>query len=170
MDLPLRTRLQASFVGVALVSAVLTVTVGAVLMRRLGLAPAERGLAFYILCGAGLVALVVALFVANYLALRLSRRLNSVMGAAVELEHGNLEARVPEPARAEQDESRRLQVVFNEMAGALQQRDEELRTSHRQLAEATEELQRWNLSYLNTLEFITHELKNEIDLVLWRRG
>lgn len=162
MDLPLRTRLRLSFVGVALISGALTVGLGSLLMGPLGLDPEGKRLAWSLLVGSALIGSLVALLVANYLALRLCRRLNTVLGAAVELEHGNLEARVPEPASAQQDELRRLQVVFNEMADALQQRDEQLRASHQKLAEATEELQGWNQSYLSTLEFITHELKNQI--------
>ncbi|MHB8994937.1 MAG: sensor histidine kinase [Armatimonadota bacterium] len=162
MDLPLRTRLQGSFVGVALISGALTVGVGAFLVRRLGLLPSESSVALYVLIGSACAALLVAFLVANFLAIRLAGRINTVTGAAVELEHGNLEARVPEPAHAQQDEIKRLQVIFNAMAEALQQRDEELRASRDQLAQATDELQQWNQSYLNTLQFITHELKNQI--------
>jgi signal transduction histidine kinase len=162
MDLPLRTRLQGSFVGVALVSGALTLGVGSVLIRKLGLGPDERNIAIYVLFGSACGALLVAFLVANFLAIRLATRINTVTGAAVELEHGNLEARVPEPEHAQQDEIKRLQVIFNAMAEALQQRDDELRTSHAQLAQATDELQQWNQSYLNTLQFITHELKNQI--------
>ena len=162
MDLPLRTRLQGSFVGVALISGALTLIVGHCLIHRLGLAPGERSIAAYVLFGSAAAALVLAFFVATYLATRLSQRINSLTGAAVELEQGNLQARVPEPARAQQDELKRLQVIFNAMAEALQQRDEELRSSRDQLAVATEQLQQWNQNYLNTLEFITHELKNQI--------
>ena len=162
MDLPLRTKLQGSFLGVALISGALTVGVGSFLVSRLGLQPNERSIALYVLFGSACAALVVAFFAANYLAIRLSRRINSLTGAAVELEHGNLEARVPESPHAQQDEIRRLQVIFNTMAEALQQRDVELRASRDQLSEATEQLQQWNDSYLNTLEFITHELKNQI--------
>lgn len=162
MDLPLRTRLQGSFVGVALISGALTVGVGQFLIRRLGLTPDERNIVFYVLFGSAAAALGIAFFVATYLASRLSRRINTVTGAAVELEHGNLQARVPEPAHAQQDEVKRLQVIFNAMAEALQQRDEQLRASRDQLSEATDQLQQWNQNYLNTLEFITHELKNQI--------
>lgn len=162
MDLPLRTRLQGSFIGVALISGALTVGVGAFLVRRLGLLPGESSVALYVFIGSACVALLVAFLVANFLAIRLAGRINTVTGAAVELEQGNLEARVPEPAHAQQDEIKRLQVIFNAMAEALQQRDEELRASRDQLAQVTDELQQWNQSYLNTLQFITHELKNQI--------
>jgi signal transduction histidine kinase len=162
MDLPLRTKLQCSFLGVALISGALTVGVGSFLVRRLGLESNERSIALYVLFGSACAALVVAFLAANYLAVRLASRINSLTGAAVELEHGNLEARVPESPHAQQDEVRRLQVIFNAMAEALQQRDVELRASRDQLSEATEQLQQWNESYLNTLEFITHELKNQI--------
>ncbi|MCX7598866.1 MAG: HAMP domain-containing histidine kinase, partial [Armatimonadetes bacterium] len=60
------------------------------------------------------------------------------------------------------DEIKRLTVAFNEMAAALQRRDEDLRKSHEDLARSAEELKRWNQNYLDTLEFITHQLKNQV--------
>ncbi|MEN6305407.1 MAG: HAMP domain-containing sensor histidine kinase [Armatimonadia bacterium] len=162
MDIPLRSKLLASFLGVAVVGAGTVVTVGWILIHRLGLPEAERSLVLWTLISSAVPAVGIGAFMGLYLAGRLSRRIQMVTGAAVELEHGNLEARVPEPEHAQQDEVKRLQVIFNDMASALQLRDEELRRSHQQLEETTGELQRWNQSYLATLEFITHELKNQI--------
>jgi len=162
MDIPLRSKLLASFLGVAVVGAGTVVTVGWVLIHRLGLAEAERSLVLWTLVSSAVPAVAIGAFMGLYMAGRLSRRIQALTGAAVELEHGNLQARVPEPERARQDEVKRLQVIFNEMAAALQLRDEQLRRSHQQLEEASDQLQRWNQSYLATLEFITHELKNQI--------
>jgi signal transduction histidine kinase len=157
MDIPLRTRLQVSFVGVALTG----VAVTAAITWRWGTAAAEDFPLRAVLISVA-AALVLGVALAQILAVRLSRRIQSVTVAAEQLEQGNLQARVPGPARAEQDEIKHLQVIFNEMATALQERDEQLRESHRQLAEMTTELQRWNADYLSMLEFITHELKNQI--------
>lgn len=147
--------------GVALTGTALTAGVAWTLGHRFQ--PAEGDLLSLGTLAVSVAAtMVVAMLTAGLLADRLSRRIRMVMGAARELEHGNLRARVAEPAHAEQDEIKHLQVTFNEMAQALQQRDEELRESHQRLAEMTHELQQWNADYLNTLEFITHELRNQI--------
>lgn len=156
MDVPLRTRLQISFLAVALLSGTLTVGVASYLLR---LEPGEvttPHLATGTLLAAGVVGLGVALLVGTYLAGRLTRRIEALTGAAIALEHGELGARVEEAeGSAEHDEIKRLQVVFNEMAASVQQHEEELRRSQEQLAE-------WTESYLSTLAFITHELKNQI--------
>ena len=161
MDIPLRTRLQVSFLGVALIGTALTAGTGWLLGSHVGHG-AGHPLSPVLWALSAIPTLLVAVVIAGLLADRLSRRIRSLTGAAVEIEHGNLEARVPEPASAHQDEIKHLQVTFNEMAGALQQREEQLRESHQRLSEMTDELQRWNADYLNTLEFITHELKNQI--------
>lgn len=174
MDVPLRTRLQLSFFAVALLSGLLTVGVGSLLqvmqLRELR-ASATAGDAFAaqqiaeqraqaqqttgLLLAAAAVGLVAAWAMGTYLAGRLTRRLDQLTGAALALEHGELDARVPCPESAQQDELKRLQVIFNEMAEALQHHEEELRESREQLAQ-------WNENYLSTLAFITHELKNQI--------
>jgi two-component system NtrC family sensor kinase len=115
---------------------------------------------FFLLCAA--IAVIAAFVVGTWLAGRLARPLDELTGAAVQIARGNLEHRLPEPARADRDELKKLTVAFNAMAASLQQRDEELRRSHQDLAETADELKRWNQNYLDTLEFITHELKNQV--------
>jgi len=160
MDIPLRLRLQASFLGVALTGVVLT---AAAAWRWGELWPASGVGVFPVralLLGV-VPTLVLAALLARVLSDRLSQRIRLVTGAAEQLEQGNLQARVAAPARAELDEVKHLQVIFNEMAAALQERDEQLRQSHRQLADMTAQLQQWNDDYLSTLEFISHELRNQ---------
>lgn len=161
MDIPLRTRLQVGFLGVALVGAALTAA-GVWLLGGHWHGVGEGRLPLGVVLLSTVPTLIMGVVLAGVLANRLTRRIRLVSGAAEQLEQGNLEARVPQPAHADQDELRRLQVIFNEMAAALQERDEELRQSHQRLAETTEQLQQWNADYLSTLAFITHELKNQI--------
>lgn len=159
MDIPLRVKLQASSIVLALLGTGLMTAV----VWSVGQVPHLTAKQWFLIVALGVVpAVALAVVTAGWLAQRLSKRIGLLAGAAEELEHGNLQARVPEPAHARQDEIKHLQVVFNDMATALQERDEELRQSHRQLGEMTRELQRWNADYLSTLEFITHELKNQI--------
>jgi two-component system NtrC family sensor kinase len=109
-----------------------------------------------------LLALAVGMMVATFLAGRIARPVVKLTQAALEIERGNLDHRLPEPARAERDELKRLISAFNRMAQGLKDRTEELQRSHEQLERAAGELQRWNQNYLDTLEFITHELKNQV--------
>jgi two-component system, NtrC family, sensor kinase len=109
-----------------------------------------------------LVALVIAAAAGLYLARRLARPITRLTAGAVEIAGGNLDYRLPEPRSAEWDEIKKLTVAFNEMVVALDERDEEVRRSHTELEATAAELKRWNQNYLDTLEFITHELKNQI--------
>jgi two-component system NtrC family sensor kinase len=106
--------------------------------------------------------LIVAVAVSTWLAGRLARPIMRLNHAAAQVAQGNLAYRLPEPTSARQDEVKRLTVSFNEMLAALGGRDEKLRHSNQDLERAAGELKRWNQNYLDTLEFITHELKNQV--------
>ncbi len=108
------------------------------------------------------VALVLAVGVAYFLAWRLARPLTSLTKAAEAIARGDLEYHLAGPKSAEHDETKTLLVTFNRMMEALRERDEQLRRSYDRLQATTQELHRWNQNYLETLEFITHELKNQI--------
>jgi signal transduction histidine kinase len=100
--------------------------------------------------------------VAYLLAWRLARPLTSLTAAAEAIARGDLEYHLAGPARASRDETRELLVTFNRMMEALRERDEQLHRSYDRLQATTQELHRWNQNYLETLEFITHELKNQV--------
>ncbi len=121
-----------------------------------------RKQALSIFLSIAVVALLVAGLAGSWLAGRLARRISRLTQAAVEIAQGNFDYRLPEPAKAERDEIKRLTVAFNAMVAALKQRDEELRRSNEELERVAEELQRWNQNYLDTLGFITHQLKNQV--------
>lgn len=112
--------------------------------------------------GISLVALLLAAWAGTALANRIARPIISLTDGAAQIAQGRFDYRLPEPRRARRDEIMRLTAAFNEMAAALQRRDEDLRKSHEELARSAEELHRWNQNYLDTLEFITHQLKNQV--------
>lgn len=162
MDLPIKTKLELSFVSLALVGGLVTVIAGGSFLRCTLADDADVRLVLGVLLSAALVNVILALAMGAFMARRLTQRIAALTDAALALQHGELDARVPLPKHAQQDELKRLQVIFNEMAAALQRNDEELRRSQQQLRETAEELREWNESYLSTLAFITHELKNQI--------
>jgi two-component system NtrC family sensor kinase len=110
-------------------------------------------------------ALLVAFAMAIWLAGRMTRPLGKLTGAVSNIATGDLQVRLPEASGGQRDEIHRLTAAFNEMAAALQERDEELRRSHDVLTATAGELERWNQNYLETLGFITHELKNQVAAV-----
>jgi len=79
-----------------------------------------------------------------------------------EVTRGNLSYRLPDPARARHDEIGRLTCDFNRMVTSLKERDEQLHRSRDDLKRTANELQQWVQNYLEALEFITHELKNQV--------
>lgn len=121
-----------------------------------------RRQAMAIFFGISLLALLLAAWASTVLANRIARPIVLLTDGAAQIAQGRLDYRLPDPRRARREEIKRLTAAFNEMAAALQRRDEELRKSHEELARSAEELKRWNQNYLDTLEFITHQLKNQV--------
>jgi len=121
-----------------------------------------RRRAIGVFLGIVLFGLVVAAGGGTLLAGRITRRLSDLTAAASQIAQGNLQVEICPPSRAQRDEINCLKAAFCEMVRALKERDEELRRSHERLERTAEELRRWNQNYLDTLEFITHELKNQV--------
>jgi two-component system NtrC family sensor kinase len=120
----------------------------------------SQALAFFLLIS--VIALASAVGVAFFLAWRLARPLTRLTAAAEAIARGDLEYHLDEPKRAAHDETKQLLATFNRMVEALRERDDQLRHSYDRLQATTQELHRWNQNYLETLEFITHELKNQV--------
>ncbi len=118
--------------------------------------------AMAIFWGIALAAMTAAGLLSSVLAGRLSRPIIELTRAAERVAQGDLSYRLPAPDHAEKNEVKHLTVVFNQMVDALQRNDVQLRQSYKDLEEMAEDLQRWNQNYLDTLEFITHELKNQV--------
>lgn len=109
-----------------------------------------------------LVTLAGVVFLSVWLARRLSRPLTRLTDATAEVARGNLSYQLPDPHSAERDEIYRLTRAFNRMVSALSERDQALKTSRDDLQKTADQLKKSVTHYLETLEFITHELKNQI--------
>ncbi|MGQ9730913.1 MAG: cache domain-containing protein [Candidatus Zipacnadales bacterium] len=114
-----------------------------------------RAEAMRVFVGIAGLALVVGVFVSVWLADRLAHPLVELTTGATEVAKGNLDYQLTLPTRSKRDEIARLRLAFGEMVETLRERDRQLRARN-------EELQQWIQNYLDILEFITHELKNQI--------
>jgi signal transduction histidine kinase len=103
-----------------------------------------------------------AVFLSFWLAARLARPLAQLTTGAAEVSRGNLDYQLPHLPGAERDEINRLTRAFNQMVNSLKERNEQLQSSRDDLQHTATELQQWVQNYLDALEFITHELKNQI--------
>jgi two-component system NtrC family sensor kinase len=121
-----------------------------------------RNQAVRLFIGITLMALVAAVALASWLSARLTRPVVDLTTGAAEVARGNLDYQLSQAKHAERDEINRLTTAFNQMVAALRERDEQLRNSNRELQRTADELQQWVQNYLDILEFITHELKNQI--------
>jgi two-component system NtrC family sensor kinase len=114
-----------------------------------------RARAVQVFVGIAALALLVAVALSALFARRLTRSLDRLTVGAAEVARGNLAYELQAPGNAEHDEIRRLTAAFHQMVAALRERDEQVRAGNA-------ELQQWVQNYLDILEFITHELKNQI--------
>ena len=105
---------------------------------------------------------ICAVFLSLWLAARLARPLSRLTAGAAEVTRGNLDYRLPQPPAAKRDEINRLTSAFNQMVNSLKERNEQLQHSRDDLQQTATELKQWVKNYLEALEFITHELKNQI--------
>mgnify|MGYP000689971452 CR=1 FL=1 len=120
----------------------------------------NQAVALFLLVSA--VGVVGAVFFSLWLSSRLARPLVRLTAGAAEVTRGNLSYQLPGPSRAERDEIHKLTRAFNQMVTALRERTEELGRSRDDLQKTANALQQWVQNYLEALEFITHELKNQI--------
>jgi len=120
----------------------------------------NQAVALFLLVSA--VGVVGAVFLSLWLSSRLARPLVRLTAGAAEVARGNLSYQLPGPSRAERDEIHKLTRAFNQMVAALRERTEELGRSRDDLQRTANALQQWVQNYLEALEFITHELKNQI--------
>jgi len=121
-----------------------------------------RNQAMSLFFAVALTALVGAIFLSFWLAARLARPLIRLTAGVTEVTRGNLSTQLPNPPHAEKDEINRLTRAFNQMVAALRERTEQLSRSRDDLQRTAGELHSWVQNYLEALEFITHELKNQI--------
>ena len=105
---------------------------------------------------------ICAVLISFWLAARLARPLTQLTEGAAEVSRGNLDYQLPHPPGGERDEINRLSNAFNQMVSSLKERDQQLQRSRDELQHTATELKQWVQNYLDALEFITHELKNQI--------
>ena len=79
-----------------------------------------------------------------------------------EVARGNLDCQLSYRPEVQRDEINRLTGAFNQMVNSLKERDRQLQRSRDDLQQTATELKGWVQNYLDALEFITHELKNQI--------
>ena len=108
------------------------------------------------------LAFICTVFLSFWLAARLARPLTQLTAGAAEVSRGNLDYQLPHTPGAERDEINRLTSAFNQMVGSLKERNEQLKSSRDDLQHTATELKQWVQNYLDALEFITHELKNQV--------
>ena len=120
----------------------------------------NQAMSLFILVAAA--AFVGAVLLSFWLAARMARPLTRLTEGAAEVTRGNLDYQLPHPPRVDKDEINRLTLAFNQMVSALKERNEQLRNSRDDLQRTANELEQWVKNYLEALEFINHELKNQI--------
>ena len=101
----------------------------------------------------GLVAVCAALWIVH----RITRPVLALSHSAARLASGDLEHAAPIPHSYR--ELKRLAGAFAEMRAAIRQRDQELRARNEELSHANRRLEQSNKNYMQTLGFVTHELK-----------
>jgi two-component system NtrC family sensor kinase len=109
--------------------------------------------------------LVVAMVLAMVLAGRLAAPLHKLSGAADKMRKGMGFEPVHCDARSCCSETGRLIHAFNDMAEALVQRERELKDANEQLEGANKSLKATNASYMETLQFVSHELNSPISSI-----
>ncbi len=101
----------------------------------------------------GLIAVCAALWIVN----RITRPVLALSHSAARLATGDLEHAAPIPHTYR--ELKRLAGAFAEMRAAIRKRDQELRARNEELSLANLKLEQSNKNYMQTLGFVTHELK-----------
>jgi len=104
---------------------------------------------------AGIVALVVAIFIVN----RITSPIRQLSETASAIARGGADEDREVAVRRSYAEINHLAHVFREMQRAISQRDRSLREQNARLGETNDKLERVNRNYMETLGFVTHELK-----------
>jgi len=108
--------------------------------------------------------LVVALILAFFLAGRISKPLHTLAVTAEKMQRGEK----PEEIKSDNasKETERLIQAFNGMAEALTEREEKLKEANKKSEDANLSLKNINRSYMETLGFISHELKSPLATIM----
>ena len=115
-----------------------------------------------------LAALVVAVLMAAYSTGRFRIPIQQLVNATRELSSGNLAIRVH--MRKASRETLELASAFDAMAESLERRNMELSQASEQLQLAYQQTEDKNRAYLETLSFVTHELKSPLASIILAIG
>ncbi len=104
--------------------------------------------------------LIVGLLAVTLIVRQITRPLRDLRDSAEHIAEGDWDHPVPE-GRA-YTELTDLADSFRQMQSAIRQRDRKLREQNRTLSETNEQLERANRNYMQTVGFVTHELKSPL--------
>lgn len=111
-----------------------------------------------------IISLVVALVIAFFLAARIARPLHRLAEAAQRMHLGERPGPV-QYAHASK-ETKALIESFNEMAKTLSEREAKLIETNKKIEEANSSLKVVNHNYMETVSFISHELKSPLATIM----
>ncbi len=117
-------------------------------------------LRYSLLVGAALMA---ALLMAMFIAGRIARPLHRLAEGAEKMEHGQGFHPVSQSGSCHETEN--LIHAFNDMASALTEREQQLKNANEQLGTANQTLQATNAQYMETLQFVSHELNSPLSSI-----
>lgn len=110
------------------------------------------------------VGFAVALWLAYVMATRLSAPIHKLVEASTVMRHGKRPD--PVPVHASCMEVENLVDSFNNMMHTLSEREDSLKKANDQLASTNDALSTTNRAYMETLGFVSHELKNPLSTML----
>ena len=109
------------------------------------------------------LAVMAALLMALFIAGKVAKPLHLLSEAARKMQDG--QGFEPVSAVHSSRETSRLISTFNDMAVTLQRREQELREANEQLGSANASLTAANARYMETLQFVSHELNSPLSAI-----
>lgn len=102
---------------------------------------------------------IVAVFVALFIVRRVTAPIRQLSETAAEMARGGIDKEGEVAVRHSYAEINHLSRAFREMQRAISERDRSLRNQNARLGDTNEKLERANRNYMETLGFVTHELR-----------
>ncbi len=118
--------------------------------------------------GIGLIALLIAVLLANYLSSKVRRPILKLVDATREISKGKLNTRVINIGKI--NEISELAKSFNSMAASLEADSKQLNEASANLKRAYIKADEKNRAYLEMLGFVTHELKSPLASIVFGIG
>ena len=118
--------------------------------------------------GIGLIALLIAVLLANYLSSKVRRPILKLVDATREISKGKLNTRVINIGKI--NEISELAKSFNSMAASLEADSKQLNEASANLKRAYVKADEKNRAYLEMLGFVTHELKSPLASIVFGIG